>query len=87
MDSDVQGIILFDEEPITSILSKWMAWMLVMVIFVMVLIYFSNYFARSTECLVAGSPPIYTSDYLLKRLAQRKKAEYYATFLDSSAFK
>ena len=46
----LEGIILLEEEPITNVLSKWLAWLLVMVVFVMALIYFSNYFAKSTEC-------------------------------------
>lgn len=45
-----EPIILLEEEPVTNVLGKWLAWMLVMTIFVMCLIYFSNYFAKSTEC-------------------------------------
>lgn len=47
----LEPIILLEDEPITSVLGKWLAWMLVMIIFVMILIYFSNYFAKSTECM------------------------------------
>ena len=53
-DKELEAIILLQEEPITSALSKWLAWVLVMVIFMMCLIYFSNYFAKSTECMSDG---------------------------------
>ena len=52
----LEPIILLEDEPITSVLGKWLAWMLVMIIFVMILIYFSNYFAKSTECMRKGNP-------------------------------
>ena len=44
-------VILLEEEPLSSVLGKWLAWMLVMVLFVVILIYFSNYFAKSTVCV------------------------------------
>lgn len=50
-DQEIETIILLEEEPITNALGKWLAWVLVMVIFMMCLIYFSNYFAKSTECM------------------------------------
>lgn len=50
MDS-LEPIILLEDEPLDSVLGKWLSWMLVMIIFVMILIYFSNYFAKSTECM------------------------------------
>lgn len=50
MSEKINTIILLEEEPITSVLSKWAAWLAVMIIFVMALIYFSNYFAKSSEC-------------------------------------
>jgi hypothetical protein len=46
------GIILIEDEPLESVLVTWLSWMTVMVIFAMSVIYLSNYFARSTECLV-----------------------------------
>jgi hypothetical protein len=45
-----QTIILFEEEPITSVLGKWITWMAIMIVFVMCLIYFSNYFAFDKGC-------------------------------------
>lgn len=41
-----QPIILLEDEPISSVLCSWAYWMALMVIFMMVLIYYSNYFAR-----------------------------------------
>lgn len=38
-------IILLEDEPIAAVTIKWLAWLLVMTIFMMALIYFSNYFA------------------------------------------
>jgi hypothetical protein len=49
-DTKIEGVILLQEEPLSSILSKWLAWIVVMVIFITSLIYFSNWFAKPHEC-------------------------------------
>jgi hypothetical protein len=49
-----QTTILLEEEPLSSVLCKWAGWMVLMVIFLMGLIYFSNYFARNQEWLANG---------------------------------
>ena len=50
-----QAVIILEEEPLSNALVKWGAWMAGMVVFVMFLIYFSNYFAtNSEECFIAG---------------------------------
>ena len=50
-----QAIIILEEEPLSQALVKWGAWMACMVVFVMVLIYFSNYFAvGNDECFIVG---------------------------------
>lgn len=41
-----QPIILIEEEPLSNALCKWAGWMAIMVVFLMALIYYSNYFAR-----------------------------------------
>jgi hypothetical protein len=72
---DIKGVVLLQEEPLDSILGKWLAWTLTMVIFIMLLIYFSNYFAKSTECLSSGPPPIHTTDAQLKYIYQNRLRE------------
>ena len=42
------AMITIEEEPLSNALVKWGAWMAGMVVFVMVLIYFSNYFATDS---------------------------------------
>ena len=42
------GIILLQEEPEMHILIKWLAWIIVMVVFVLILISVSKYFASPT---------------------------------------
>jgi hypothetical protein len=39
-------IILLENEPLSTVLCKWAAWMAIMIIFTMFIIYYSNYFAR-----------------------------------------
>ncbi len=47
-----EATILLEEEPLSSVLCKWALWMAVMVIFMMSIIYFSNYFARDQEWFI-----------------------------------
>lgn len=48
----MSAIIILEDEPLAEITKKWVCWITVMVVFVMALIYFSNYFARGTECFI-----------------------------------
>ncbi len=54
------GIILIEDEPLQSVLVTWLSWMIVMIIFAMSVIYLSNYFARSSECLTEREYPLQT---------------------------
>ncbi len=56
------GIILIEDEPLSSVLVTWLSWMIVMIIFAMSVIYLSNYFARSSECLTERNTPFQTID-------------------------
>jgi hypothetical protein len=56
------GIILIEDEPLQSVLVTWLSWMTVMIIFAMSVIYLSNYFARSSECLTEKNTPFQTID-------------------------
>ncbi len=47
-----EPVILLEDEPLSNALCKWAGWMVVMIIFMMSLIYFSNYFARDTEWFI-----------------------------------
>lgn len=49
-EQEIRATILLEEEPMERVLVKWLAWMLVMIVFVMLLIYFSDYFGDSREC-------------------------------------
>jgi hypothetical protein len=50
-NDEPQGILLIQDEPEGFVLTKWFAWMSVMVVFVLILIYFTSSFAKKTECL------------------------------------
>lgn len=41
-----QPIILLEDEPLINALCTWVCWMATMVIFLMFIIYYSNYFGR-----------------------------------------
>lgn len=49
-----QGVILLEDEPMESFLLTWLGWAIMMVLLVMLLIHFSNYFARGNECFVVN---------------------------------
>jgi hypothetical protein len=68
MMDNITGIVLLESEPTANILAKWLAWMLVMVLVVMVLIYFSNWFATSKSL---GCNLDHT-DYRLKKIITKK---------------
>lgn len=51
-----KGIILVKDEPMLSILIKFFTWIMIMAIFILILIYFSDYFARKpmpSSCISA----------------------------------
>jgi hypothetical protein len=49
-----KGIVLLEPEPVGSFVATWLAWLISVVILMMVLIHFSNYFARGNECFVVN---------------------------------
>ncbi len=72
-----QTMLILEDEPLSNALVKWSAWMATMVVFVMVLIYFSNYFAHMDECFIAGE---YDSGNTLQDLKNKKwKARFVKT--------
>ncbi len=66
-NNSISGIILLQDEPEGNVIGKWAAWLLVMIIFLMVLIYVSNYFSKNTECFSAKHTGILGRDNLLSR--------------------
>lgn len=47
-----QVVVLLENEPLGAILQKWLGWIIVMVIFVMIVINLSHYFSRYNECYI-----------------------------------
>ncbi len=64
------AVIILEEEPLSNAFCKWAGWMAVMIVFVMCLIYFSNYFARGNEeCFVVDE---YNSGHPVQDLKNKK---------------
>ncbi len=66
--SDIKTVILLEEEPILDVFTKWFAWLIVMVLFTVALIYFSNYFVNYQECMM--DKPV---DTILKDINNRRR--------------
>jgi hypothetical protein len=41
-EANIKGVILIQDEPLFSVLGKWISWMLILVLTLIILIYFSN---------------------------------------------
>ena len=48
-DDDIHGIIVFEHEPASISIAKWIGWIIVMILIVLVFIYFGMYFGNY-EC-------------------------------------
>jgi hypothetical protein len=42
--SNTIGLVLLEDEPFDETINKWLAWVTVMIIFVIIIIWFSKYF-------------------------------------------
>jgi ATP-dependent Zn protease len=49
VDKEPVAIILLNEEPVEHVMLKWVSWLCVMVLFVMMMLWFVRYF-ESPEC-------------------------------------
>lgn len=65
-----RGQLILENEPLRDVLIKWSGWMAVMVVFAMIVIYFSNYFAaHMNECFLAGE---YHTGNIIQDLKNKK---------------
>lgn len=77
MTEELRGIILLRDEPQNEVVKKWLAWTLVMVLFMMILIYVTSYFSKSTECFGTENTGIMSRDLLLNKWLSEKNRESY----------
>lgn len=68
-------VILLEDEPLESVLGTWLGWMTTMVLFAVILIYVSDYFARSNECFIVDEYNTGHPVQDLKNQAWRKRFE------------
>ena len=67
MPDPINAVILIEPEPLKGWAGRWLGWMVVLILFVVALIYFSNYFAKDTECLVSSKSPLNNREKLISR--------------------
>lgn len=51
-EEKLSPIILLEDEPLDSVLCTFLGWLGTMCVLVLLLIYFSDYFGRATECFI-----------------------------------
>jgi hypothetical protein len=56
-DKDPATVFLVYNEPDESIFRKWASWLIIMAVFLIILIYVTNYFANKSECFKINPSP------------------------------
>jgi hypothetical protein len=77
MAEELRGVILLRDEPQNDVVKKWLSWTLVMVLFMMILIYVTSYFSKSTECFGAENTGITSRDLLLNKWLYKNNRKSY----------
>ena len=77
-NNEFRGIILLHDEPQDDVLSKWLSFTIILTLFVMMVIYMTNYFAKSTECFSTKHTGILGRDNLLSRWMANNAISGYA---------